>query len=125
MPRVEPKSNKNLIICPRSKQFTDLVVCSVNCQYHCNCEEYKSKITIEQLESFIKNHPEYEIKGELMATKKQSVEKKFWIINKDKTITEVEEKEIINNPQEYVDKEIWERPPYKYELVISLKRVRA
>lgn len=60
-----------------------------------------------------------------MATKKTSKkEKRFWILNKDKTFTEVSEKEVLDNPQEYLDKEIWEKPPYRYEVVISLKRIR-
>ncbi|MDY6915889.1 MAG: hypothetical protein SVM86_06210 [Candidatus Cloacimonadota bacterium] len=60
-----------------------------------------------------------------MATKKTSKkEKRFWVINKDKTFTEVSEKEVLDNPQEFLEKEIWEKPPWRYEVIISLKRIR-
>jgi len=51
--------------------------------------------------------------------------KVFWVLDEDKKVIEVQEKEIMNNPQQYLDKEIWDKPPYKYEVVIALKRVKA
>jgi hypothetical protein len=121
--RREKRKDQNLIICPRTKQFTDLIVCAASCKNR--CEEYYKTISYEVLEKFVQQHPEYKIVGEIMATKKTSKkEKRFWILNKDKTFTEVSEKEVLDNPQEYLDKEIWEKPPYRYEVVISLKRIR-
>lgn len=122
------RTNKNLVICPRSKQWTDLVVCAASCERRLKCDIYKQHITIDDLLAFIEQHPEYELKGEIMAAGKTTAaktEKKFWVIYPDKTYQEVTEKEIINNPQEYVDKEIWDKPPFKYEVVISLKKVKA
>lgn len=61
-----------------------------------------------------------------MAEKKSTQKvKKFWVLDSEKKVVEVEEKEIIDNPQAYIDKEIWDRPPYKYEVIIALKRVKA
>lgn len=121
--RREKRKDQNLIICPRTKQFTDLIVCAASCKSR--CEEYYKTISYEVLEKFVQQHPEYKIVGEIMATKKTSKkEKRFWILNEDKTVTEVSEKAVLDNPQEYLDKEIWEKPPYRYEVVISLKRIR-
>jgi hypothetical protein len=121
--RREKRKDQNLIICPRTKQFTDLIVCAASCKNR--CEEYYKAISYEMLDKFVQQHPEYKIVGELMATKKTSKkEKRFWVLNDDKTFTEVSEKELLDNPQEYLDKQIWEKPPYRYEVVISLKRIR-
>ncbi|PID29037.1 MAG: hypothetical protein CSB55_02920 [Candidatus Cloacimonadota bacterium] len=62
------------------------------------------------------------------ASPKDSV-KKFWILKEEegkdeKTVTVVTEDEIINNPLEYMNAEIWDCPPYKYELTVSLKKVK-
>jgi len=116
------------VICPRSKQWTDLVVCAAGCERRATCEIYRKSITIEDLLEFIENHPDYEIKGEIMAAGKTTTtktEKRYWVIYPDTTYKEVTESEIINNPQEYVDKQIWDKPPFKYEVVISLKRIKA
>jgi hypothetical protein len=120
------RRKKYLIICPKNKQFKNIIACAAGCPEHLKCKEYRARISLETLELFVAKHPEYEIIGEIMAEKKvQRNEKIYWIIKDDKTFVEVSEKEIIKNPQKYIGKEIWERPPYKYELVISLKRVRA
>ena len=117
--------NKNLVICPRTKQFTDLIVCAASCQDR--CQIYRDSITLESLLEFVEQHPEYKIRGELMPAKKtvESKEKKFWIVGVDKKITEVSEKEIMDNPREYLDKKIWDKPTYKYEVIITLKRIKA
>ncbi len=82
---------------------------------------------MEALLEFVEKHPEYKLKGELMPAKKiaEPKEKKFWIVGSDKKITEVSEKEIMDNPQEYLKKKIWDKPTYKYEVIITLKRIKA
>ena len=120
------RKNQQLIICPDSKQFTDLVVCAANCDH--KCDKYAESITYEILLDFVENHPEYKIIGELvMATeqKKPAGVKKFWIIDEEKKLTEVSEKQIMNNPQNFIGKDIWQKPPFKYEIVITLKKVKA
>lgn len=57
--------------------------------------------------------------------KKVPAVKMYWVINDDKTVVEVTETEIRNNPQEYITKEIWDRPPFRYEVLISLKKIKA
>ena len=60
-----------------------------------------------------------------MATKKVEPtknEKLFWVVDKDNHFKEVTEKELMENPLEYLQKQIWDRPPNEYELVISLKK---
>ena len=57
--------------------------------------------------------------------KKPTGVKKFWIVDEEKKVTEVSEKQIMNNPQNFIGKEIWQRPPFKYEIVISLKKIKA
>ncbi len=60
-----------------------------------------------------------------MATKVEaSKEKHYWILSEDNQVKEVPESEIMNNPREYLGKQIWDKPPFQYELVISLKRVK-
>ncbi|MCF7919635.1 MAG: hypothetical protein K9N06_06955 [Candidatus Cloacimonetes bacterium] len=62
-----------------------------------------------------------------MAEKKTVTEKvkKYWVIDSEKKVVEVAEKEILDNPQEYIMKEIWDRPPFKYEVIIALKKVKS
>jgi len=119
------KFNKNLVVCPKTKQFTDLIVCAASCQNR--CQIYRDSITLESLLEFVEKHPEYKIRGELMPAKKtaESKEKKFWVIGVDNKITEVTQKEIMDNPREYLDKKIWDKPTYKYEVIITLKRTKA
>ena len=117
------RANSNLIICPKTKQFTSLVVCAASCKDR--CEIYLNSITLEILTKYVENHPEYKIVGELMVTKKttEKKEKKFWIVTGD-TFVEVTEKEIMNNPKQYLKKQIWEKPPFRYKVVISLKKIK-
>ncbi len=117
--------NKNIVICPRNKQFTDLVVCAASCNR--KCEIYFEKIDLKILEFFVLNHPEYVIIGEIMPkekTKQTKNEKIYWILDENKKVTEVKESEIISNPQKYLKNEIWDKPPFKYEIVIALKKVK-
>ncbi|MCK4956871.1 MAG: hypothetical protein KAS49_04495 [Candidatus Cloacimonetes bacterium] len=120
--RVKKRKNQNLVVCPKNKQFTDLVVCAASCDRKMSCKEYVSKISIEMLTQYIEEHPEYEIRGELMATKKTQTQTTFWVIDKEKKVIEVTEEEIMQNPLDYRDMEIWDKPPYKYEVVVTLKR---
>jgi hypothetical protein len=119
------KRNLNLVVCPQSKQFKDLVVCAASCERF--CDQYLSNIRLDILEKYVEEHPEYKITGVIMAGQKtpQPKAKVFWVLDEDKKVIEVQEKEIMNNPQQYLDKEIWDKPPYKYEVVIALKRVKA
>jgi len=118
------RKSRDNIICPYTKQFQSLIVCAASCDK--KCAKYKEKITFDILNGYIEKHPDYKIIGELMVTKKTDVkEKKFWVIKADKTFVEVTEKEIMNNPKEYLEKQIWEKPPYRYEVVISLKRIKS
>ena len=118
------KKSQSLIVCPKTKQFTDLIVCAASCGERCSL--YRSTITYEVLLNYVEKHPEYKIIGELMQTQKTGTkETKFWIINKDNTVEEVSEKDIMNNPKPFLKKQIWQKPPYRYKLVITLKRIKA
>ncbi len=115
--------DKTSIICPRSRRFESIFVCAVNCRKKCHI--YKSNVDIKALLDFVENHPEYELAGEIMATKKVEPtrkEKVYWVVEDDNRFTEVKESELMNNPVAYLDKKIWDRPPNEYELVISLKK---
>ena len=117
--------NKNIVICPKTKQFTDLIACAAICKDKCSL--YFDKIDIRVLEFFVEKHPEYIIVGEIMPkekTKQKTNEKIYWVIDENKKILEVKESDIINNPQKYLEKEIWDKPPYKYEIVVALKKVK-
>ncbi|MFA5498034.1 MAG: hypothetical protein WCX83_05885 [Candidatus Cloacimonas sp.] len=65
-----------------------------------------------------------------MAVKKQTTsadtkkQKAFWILDNEGKVVEVIEQDIIDSPQDFLDKEIWDKPPNQYELVITLKRKR-
>ena len=111
------------VICPRNKRFQSIFVCAVNCRNKCSV--YKTNVNIKALLDFVQNHPDYVIAGEIMATKKVEPtknEKLFWVVDKDNHFKEVTEKELMENPLEYLQKQIWDRPPNEYELVISLKK---
>ncbi len=125
MARIKRRKNQGLIICPKTKQYTDIIVCAAACREKCRI--YKDAVSLELLLEYVEQHPEYKVIGELMATTKkpQAQGNKYWIISEENTVVEVSEKEIMENPQEYIDKQIWQRPPYKFELVISLKKVKA
>jgi hypothetical protein len=61
-----------------------------------------------------------------MATKPvKPKELTFWVVSEDNQFVEVTEKEVMKNPQEYLGKQIWQKPPFKYEVVITLKKVKA
>ena len=120
------KRNERLIVCPRTKQFTDIVVCAASCQSRCSI--YRETITLEMLQNFIEKHPEYEIRGEIMPEKTKpkpkAKENKYWILDEQNLVKEVSENMIMKNPQDYIGKQIWQKPPFKYDIVITLKRVK-
>lgn len=62
----------------------------------------------------------------MAAPKKQTAktEKSYWVIVGDQQFKEVTESELMENPREYLDKEIWDKPPNQYEIVISLKKIK-
>ena len=75
---------------------------------------------------FIEKHPDYILVGELMATKTEKPkEPTFWVVTGDNQFQEVTESEIMKNPQNYIDKQIWQKPPFKFEVVITLRKVKA
>jgi hypothetical protein len=112
------------IICPRNRRFENIVVCAANCRQR--CRTYYESITIEVLLRFIEEHPEYELQGEIMPAKKQAPitgpDRKYWVILEENRYLEVTEEELTGNPQEYIGKEIWDRPPHQYELVVTLRK---
>ncbi|MCF7859061.1 MAG: hypothetical protein K9N07_07040 [Candidatus Cloacimonetes bacterium] len=124
--RKQIRKDINLVVCPLNQQHTDIIVCAASCNERRFCKEYRKKITNEMLLEFIANHPKYKLVGELMPTGKtaKSIEKTFWVVSKDNQIEEVTEKELMTNPEKYLKKEIWQKPPYHYELVVSLKRIK-
>lgn len=123
---LETEKNNTTLICPLTRRFESIFVCALNCPDR--CRHYNDIVTYELLEEYIKLHPDYEIKGEIMATKKKITDtdtkkaKQYWIIDDESKIQEVTEDEIINNPKEYLSREIWDKPPNQYEIVITLKR---
>jgi hypothetical protein len=120
------QAKKTNIVCPKNKQFTDIIVCAANCVENRYCEIYRKKISLEILTDFVETHPNYKLIGELMAVKNQGKKTvtKFWIINEEKQVEEITEKEVMDNPQKYLNVEIWDKPIFKYEVVIKLKKVR-
>ena len=121
------RENKNLIVCPRNRQYTDIIVCAANCDYKRFCKIYKEKISIEILLEFVEKHPDYKLVGEIMATEKviNKGEKKFWVVSGENQFVEVTESEVMKNPQKYIKKQIWQKPSFKYEVIVTLKRVKA
>jgi len=121
------KENKNLVVCPKNRQYTDIIVCAATCDYRRFCKVYREKITLETLLEFIEKHPEYELVGELMAAEKakKTKENTFWVVTGENQYEEVTEKEVMKNPQNYIDKQIWQKPPFRYEVVVTLKRIKA
>ncbi|MCD4650717.1 MAG: hypothetical protein K8S56_02895 [Candidatus Cloacimonetes bacterium] len=61
-----------------------------------------------------------------MAQKKTTVkgEKKYWVVTDDNQYQEVDHDDLMKNPMDYVGKKIFDKPPFKYELVVSLKRTK-
>ena len=120
------RADINLVICPKSKRHTDIIVCAASCEDRRYCKEYRSKITNEMLIDFIEKHPKYKLVGELMPTEKttQKSENIYLVVSKDNQVEEVPQKEIMDNPQKYLKKQIWLKPLFHYELVVSLKRIK-
>jgi hypothetical protein len=122
----QPKSKKTTLICPLTRRFESIFVCALNCPDRCKL--YADSITYEMLSEYIESYPDYEIKGELMPTKKKITDtdtkrvKQYWILDENRQVVEVSEDEIVNNPKEYLSQEIWDKPPNQYEIVITLKR---
>lgn len=118
--------NKTTLICPHTKRFESIFVCAINCQNRCGL--YLDNITLSILEEFVQQHPEYEIIGEIMPVKnvkdtdKKKKVKEYWIVDEDDRIEEVTLEEILKNPQLFIGKEIWDKPPNEYEIVVALKR---
>ncbi len=119
--------NKTTIVCPQTKRFESIFACALNCQDKCRI--YLDNIDYSLLEEYIEAYPDYEIIGVLMAKKtiitdtdnKKRV-KKYWVLDNDKKVVEVAESDITTNPKEFLSKEIWDKPPNQYEIVIALKR---
>ena len=122
MNRNSEKKKKTILVCPLTRQFKDIIVCAANCET--KCKLYYSKVDIGILEKYVEKHKEYKIIGELMPTAKTKTLNKYWVMNDDNTFNEVSEKELMNNPKEYLDKKIFQKPPFSYQLVVSLKRVK-
>jgi len=101
-------------------------VCAASCEDRKFCKEYRNKITNELLLNFIEKHPKYKLVGELMPTAKtvKKSENIYLVVSKDNQVEEVPEKEIMDNPQNYLKKQIWLKPQFHYELVVSLKRIK-
>lgn len=117
------------IFCPKKKRYESIYSCALNCKK--KCEAYHNNITIGSLQKYCEKFPDYEIIGVLMPKKTtpkvvsdsaKPKEKLFWIIGEDNTYQEVAESEIIANPKEYLSKEIWEKPPNEFEIVIALRK---
>ena len=124
--RKQIRKDINLVVCPKNKRHTDIIVCAASCEDRRYCKEYRSKITNEILLDFIEKHPKYKLVGELMPTGKtvKKDENIYLVVSEDNQVEEVPEKEIMDNPQNYLKKQIWLKPPFHYELVVSLKRIK-
>jgi len=122
----EQIKKKTNLICPLTRRFESIFVCALNCPNRCKL--YMDSVSYEMLSEYIQSYPDYEIKGELMPTKKKITDtdtkkvKHYWVLDKDQKVQEVSEQEIIDNPKEYLSQEIWDKPPNQYEIVITLKR---
>lgn len=125
--RQRKRENRNLVVCPKSKRYTNVIVCAANCEYRRFCKVYKETISIDLLLEFVETHPEYKLIGEIMPVEKtiNKGEKRFWIVTGENQFEEVTEKEIMNNPQKYIKKQIWQKPPFKFEIVVTLKKIKA
>ncbi len=129
-----PKTGDNpeIILCKKSKRFENIIVCTHNCFNR--CDEYKKRFNLEIIQKYLETHPDYEMKGIIMATAKKTNEKStssnknsknekiYWIINEDNQFVEVTEKEIINNPAEYLGKPMYEKPKDQYEIIVTIKK---
>ena len=119
-------NNKTTLICPLTKRFESIFVCAINC--HDRCRQYLENVDISVLEEFVQLHPEYEIKGEIMPVSKNTSNtdkkkvKEYWIIDDENRVEEVTEEEVLGDPQKFFNKNIWDKPPNQYEIVVALKR---
>eukprot|EP01156_Anaeramoeba_ignava_P005940 Anaeramoba_ignava/a347366_8.p2 GENE.a347366_8~~a347366_8.p2 ORF type:complete len:127 (+),score=23.69 a347366_8:970-1350(+) len=125
MLRNRKKVDRTSIVCPKSKRHESLFVCAINC--HKKCPKYIETITIGLLLEFVNQHPEYKIVGEMMAApkaKKTAEEKKYWVVTEENHFVELTEKEILENPLDYIGKQVFDRPPAQYEIVVALKKIK-
>jgi protoporphyrinogen oxidase len=126
-------NNPEIILCKKSKRFENLIVCTLQC--FDRCEQYKKQFDIELIKNYINNHPDYEMKGVIMPTSKKVAtkpttvvsapvvkQKLYWIITDENQFVEVTEEEIINNPAEYIGKDMFEKPKDQYEIVVTIKK---
>ena len=118
------KKIKKSLICHKTKRFESIFVCAANCRDHCSA--YAENICIEALEYYVQQYPEYEIIGEIMpqaiTPKKVKTEKLYLVKDADGKFSDVPEGEIMKNAKEYMNKEIWEKSPNQYELVVTLRK---
>lgn len=54
--------------------------------------------------------------------KKTAGEKVYWVVDDENRVIETQESSITGNPQEYLGKRIYDRPPAEYEIVVALRR---
>ncbi len=117
------------IFCPKKKRFESIYTCALVCPKNITCPQYKAAVSVGNLEKYIEKHQEYQLIGVFMPVKKTksidakpAPEKTYWIILDDERYQVVTESQIVNNPKEYLDKKIWDKPPNEYELVVALKK---
>lgn len=119
----KPRPKKS-VFCPLKLRFESLEVCAYECRH--KCKAYAECVSLARLIRYTELHPEYEIVGELMAknevVKKVKEGKLYWVIVEDNKFLEVAESEIIDNPQKFLGREIYDKPPVEYELVVALRK---
>jgi hypothetical protein len=125
-------NNPEIILCRKSKRFENLIVCTYQC--FDRCEQYWKQFDIELIKNYINNHPDYEMKGVIMPTNKKVAtkpavvyapaekQKLYWVITDENQYVEVTESDIINNPAEYIGKDMFEKPKDQYEVVVVIKK---
>ena len=130
----KPKTGNNpeIILCRKSKQFENIIVCTFKCFER--CEAYFNQFDIEIIQKYIDTHPNYEMKGVIMpATKKMNhplgekkkdpkKEKLYWIITDENQYLEVSQQEIMDNPAEYIGKQLFEKPKDEFEILVMIKK---
>ena len=121
--------NSQSIFCPKTKQFSHIVICANKC--FDRCIDFDRSFDIQILENYIEIHPDYEIKGVIMPVNKtetktqtpsKSSEKIYWVVTDTNQYVEVPESEIINNPAGYFGKPMFEKPKDQYEVVVTIKK---
>jgi len=121
-------NNPEIILCRKSKRFENIIVCTSKCLNR--CDQYKKNFNIEIIKNYIINHPDYELKGVIMPVSKKATEttitskteKTYWFVTEEKQLLEVTESEVINNPAEYLGKEMYEKPKDQYEIVVMIRK---